>query len=74
MSDDDATLWLEGKVLLVNPSLATTRKRVELVPGLYALRMDYRNDAGPACLVVRWTRPGAGAEEVAGTSLLHAKE
>ncbi len=52
-SDDDAVLFLEGLPVVTNASLAVTRNVVQLIPGAYRLRLDYRNDVGPACLAVR---------------------
>ncbi len=51
-SDDDAVLFLEDLPVVTNPSLGVTRNVVQLVPGAYRLRLDYRNDVGPACLAV----------------------
>lgn len=51
-SDDDAVLFLEGLPVVTNASLAVTGNVVQLASGAYRLRLDYRNDVGPACLAV----------------------
>lgn len=59
-SDDDAVLFLEDRPVVTNASQATTRNVVRLAPGAYRLRLDYRNDAGPACLAASIRPTGAG--------------
>jgi hypothetical protein len=58
-SDDDSTLFLNDKVALVNDSTHTTRRHFRLGRGAYAIRLDYRNDVGDACLKATW---GPGEE------------
>lgn len=71
-SDDDALLLLEGHPVLTNASLATTATSVELAGGFYELRLDLRNDVGPACLRVVWAQvPGGPDVILAAPVLMH---
>ncbi len=71
-SDDVATLWLSDTAVITNVSTQTTRRTVVLSPGLYPIRVKYRNEIGPACLDLRWRRAGEAAiERVAAPDLLH---
>ncbi len=69
-SDDDAVLFLEDRPVVTNASQATTRNTVRLLPGAYRLRLDFRNDAGPACLAAAITPSGAG-ESAPAVRLVH---
>ena len=71
-SDDCATVWLGKDALISNVSTLTTRRTVLLSPGYYPMRVQYRNEAGRACLAFRWQPPGATAPAmVESPSLLH---
>jgi hypothetical protein len=59
-SDDDAALFLNGRAVLTNASMDTTRRTLRLDAGAYRIRLDYRNLVGPACLRVSWGRTGQG--------------
>lgn len=71
-SDDCTTLWLGKDAVIANVSTLTTRKTVVLSPGLYPIRVKYRNETGEACLALRWKPPGAtGVALIATPDLLH---
>ena len=73
----------DGRMVLETPSpleqvfasLATTRNHVQLVAGYYALRLDFRNEVGPARLRVTW---GEGMDQpsqvLAAPALQHTAE
>lgn len=69
-SDDDAVVFIEGRPVVTNASQATTRNVVRLAPGAYRLRLDYRNDAGPACLAAS-IGPAGAAGAAAPVRLVH---
>lgn len=69
-SDDDAVVFLEDRPVVTNASQATTRNVVRLAPGAYRLRLDYRNDAGPACLAAA-IAPSGAAGPVADVRLVY---
>jgi hypothetical protein len=70
-SDDDTMLFLNGKVALANASQATTRRTLRLGSGSYRIRVDYRNDVGPACLRVTWALSGDPLKPLAAPALVH---
>lgn len=71
-SDDCATIWLGGEALVTNVSGLTSRKTVLLSPGLYEIRLKYRNEIGDAALRFSWLPPGAREFlDVAAPNLLH---
>lgn len=73
-SDDDAALFAGEQAVVSSATLATTRNRVRLEAGWYPLRLEYRNDVGPACLQVRWGRVGEELEVLGGPFLWHRAE
>ena len=58
-SDDEAIIWLGDAVLMTNASNRTMRKTVVLSPGLYPIRLKYRNEVGEAALRLRWSSPAS---------------
>lgn len=63
-SDDESTLFLDGKIVTRSPAVATPYEdRIHLDPGLYELHVDYQNNVGPACLRISWTDNGRNAAE-----------
>jgi len=65
-SDDDAALFLNGRSVLTNASMDTTRRSLRLGAGVYRIRLDYRNLVVAAYLRVSWGRTGQGPLEVLG--------
>jgi hypothetical protein len=71
-SDDEAIIWLGEVVLMTNASCRTTRKTVVLSPGLYPIRLKYRNEVGAAALRFRWSSPASRElSDVAVPNLVH---
>lgn len=74
-SDDGSTLWLGGRPLVTNVSGRATRRSVVLWPGLYPLRLRYRNEVGGAYLDLLWKPPDAlELAPVTAPALLHDAE
>jgi hypothetical protein len=72
-SDDDAVLFLNGRVAVANDSTRTTRRRFRLKKGVYDVRLDYRNDVGAACLRAAWgpDGPHEKIEELGAPAVTH---
>jgi hypothetical protein len=62
-SDDEAALFLNGREVLRNATLATSMERIGLEAGAYDLKLEWANDVGGACLAVRWAREDPAALE-----------
>lgn len=71
-SDDVATLWLGKDAVVTNVSTLTTKRTVVLSPGLYPMRLKFRNELGKACLSLSWQPPGFNRLcDIAAPSLVH---
>lgn len=54
-ADDEAVLKLDGQIVLISPTLNTTDRKVEMLPGLHTFRLEYVNDLSNGCYRLTWS-------------------
>lgn len=55
-SDDQALFRLSGQLVIKNPSMKVSERRVSLEQGFHEFSLRYQNNGGPAYLELRWSR------------------
>ncbi len=70
-SDDQSRMKVDS--LVVEPGSTQTKSgSATLKVGTYPLTLDYQNNVGPACLVVKWSADdGRTFSEIPASQLLH---
>lgn len=69
-SDDAMQIRMNDEELLINSSQRSSYRHVYLRKGYYKLDIELRNNAGPACLEVKWSKNNCDLVSRIGTEVL----
>lgn len=73
LSDDQSSMKLNSVLIIDQPRSPEMKEgSAKLKVGTYLLTLDYQNNVGPACLVVKWSTDDGGTfSEIPASQIFH---